>query len=273
MSLTGASEKMGVPEPLVQRAAAARAAAVGSTTDEILAAWAGGEAVEPAPAAEAAAPATEPSEPAEAVEPSEAAETAPAAAPAPAPTPSPTPATQPPAAEPPPRVPDPDGAPLLVGRHDSARAMLAAVVAVVLIGALTAAFAPTQAARSEVNAAVGLQPEYSDAALDGRQIYLNEGCAACHTMMVRANVADAGLGQVTRPQDVAPLAPATLGERRIGPDLAHVGDRDGIDLGSLSAFLENPGSVSLEAQHPPYGYLSDREIASLAQFLAENREP
>ena len=64
MSLSGAAAAMGIPEALVERSAAARAAESGSSIDEILAAWAGGETVqspssaetEPEPAPEDAAP-------------------------------------------------------------------------------------------------------------------------------------------------------------------------------------------------------------------------
>lgn len=42
--LSSAAEALGIPEPLVERAAAARAAEAGVEVDEILAAWAGGEA-------------------------------------------------------------------------------------------------------------------------------------------------------------------------------------------------------------------------------------
>ena len=45
MSLEGATAALGIPESLVQRSAEARAAETGQSVDEILAAWAGGEAV------------------------------------------------------------------------------------------------------------------------------------------------------------------------------------------------------------------------------------
>jgi len=66
--LSAAAEALGIPEAIVQRSAAARAAETGMTVDEVLAAWAGGGSVaastEPAPAAaEEVAPAE--SEPAE----------------------------------------------------------------------------------------------------------------------------------------------------------------------------------------------------------------
>lgn len=50
MSLAAAAQALGVPEALVQRSAAARAAETGMSVDEILAAWAGGEVIESAPA-------------------------------------------------------------------------------------------------------------------------------------------------------------------------------------------------------------------------------
>jgi len=90
--LSAAAEALGIPEAIVQRSAAARAAETGMTVDEVLAAWAGGGSVaassEPAPAAaEDEAPAE--SEPAETDE-------APTDAPVEDAPPSPPPAVLPP---------------------------------------------------------------------------------------------------------------------------------------------------------------------------------
>jgi MFS family permease len=79
--LTAASSALDVPEPLVQRSAAARAAANGTSIDDVLAAWAGG-----APVAAAAPPPAPVAAPVAAVEvapetPAAMAEPAPAAAP------------------------------------------------------------------------------------------------------------------------------------------------------------------------------------------------
>jgi mono/diheme cytochrome c family protein len=52
MSLAGAAAAMGIPESLVERSAAARAAESDAGVDEILAAWAGGESVAAAPSPE-----------------------------------------------------------------------------------------------------------------------------------------------------------------------------------------------------------------------------
>lgn len=56
MSLSGAASAMGIPEELVERSAAARAAESGVSVDEILSAWAGGEVVASPPSTPAPEP-------------------------------------------------------------------------------------------------------------------------------------------------------------------------------------------------------------------------
>ena len=69
MSLSGAAAAMGLPESLVQRSAEARAAETGASVDEILAAWAGGEApAAPEPAEPEVAEESTPDEPEAAAE-------------------------------------------------------------------------------------------------------------------------------------------------------------------------------------------------------------
>ena len=87
-NLSAAAESMGVPEPLVQRSAEARAAAAAASAEDVLAAWAGGSAAPTAPAAPVPEPPSEEAAPEPAVPPP--AEPAPAtsepvAEPAPAP--------------------------------------------------------------------------------------------------------------------------------------------------------------------------------------------
>lgn len=90
--LSAAAEALGVPESIVQRSAAARAAETGMTVDEILAAWAGGGSVAGSPPATAdeEAPAEEPTaEPEAGAQPEE--DAAPEAVPAEPVTSAPTP--------------------------------------------------------------------------------------------------------------------------------------------------------------------------------------
>jgi MFS family permease len=89
--LTAAADALNIPEPLVQRSAAARATANGTSVDDVLSAWAGG-----APAGGSAPPAEAPA-PAE-VETEAAAEETMAEAPAPAPEPAAQPEVMAPAA-------------------------------------------------------------------------------------------------------------------------------------------------------------------------------
>lgn len=89
--LSAAASALGVPEPLVERAAEARASAAGVSVDEILTAWAGGEAApsateEPAPEPEPEAEAPPTDEEAEPEE--EPAHTEPAPSPEPAAAPA-----------------------------------------------------------------------------------------------------------------------------------------------------------------------------------------
>ncbi len=90
--LSAAAEALGVPESIVQRSAAARAAETGMTVDEVLAAWAGGGLVAGSPpaAADEEAPPEEPTaEPEAGTQPEE--EAAPEAVPAEPVTPAPAP--------------------------------------------------------------------------------------------------------------------------------------------------------------------------------------
>lgn len=89
--LAAAAQVMGVPQPIVERSARAWAAASGASFEDVIAGWAGGEAVAAAPAAQApaeTAESTEATEPAEVPEsPAEAPPAAPAAPAQPAPVP------------------------------------------------------------------------------------------------------------------------------------------------------------------------------------------
>ena len=241
--LTAATAALGVPEPLVQRSAAARAAASGASIDDILAAWAGGE---PAPA------------------PASPAETAPAPA-----EPEPPPAEEPAAAapEPPPLVPEAPAAPtpedtrtwyeppVLVGGGDNPMRVLVGSVllfAVVILVGLVGPSLPTEA-----TGALSSELAFTEQAEAGRALYTTLGCAACHTQMVRPVVADVGLGPVTL-NDTNQV----LGARRFGPDLADVGSRMG--SGEIEAVLTQA------AGHPAYR-LSDDDLAALLAYLSQSK--
>jgi len=246
--LAAAAAALGLPESLVQRSAEARAAETGAAVDDILAQWAGGE-VAPAPAAEQQEPAPSP-------------EGEPEEAEAPAPEPAPTAAPevvievpdQAPATPPPAQPVGPYKPPVLVGTRDNPMTFLAGVVGlfvvVVLIG-LVGPSMPTEAPGARTS-----DIDFSSAALDGRDVYLVTGCAACHTQMVRPVVADVGLGPVTL-NDTNQV----LGTRRFGPDLADVGSR--VTGSQIEAIVGGLGG------HPAHD-LADDDLAALVAYLSES---
>ncbi len=243
--LDAASAAMGIPGPLVIRAAAARASESGVSAEEILTAWAGGA---PAPAAAPAAPASaaeaEPAPEPEGSPPVEAAP-APAAFEPPAPAAAPmAPAT--PAA--------PARPPVLIGSADNPMKVFGGAVALFLIVLLVGLVGP-----SAPLAAPGVRTsniDFSPSATEGRTLYARQGCASCHTQMIRPIIADVGLGAATL-NDTNQI----LGLRRYGPDLADVGSR--LDAAQLSAIATGAGG------HPSSGLGGD-ELNALVAYLSES---
>lgn len=248
--LEAASSAMGIPGPLVSRSAAARATEAGVSADEILAAWAGGA---PAPAA-ASAPTTD--GPATGEEGADAgAPDSPEAPPAP-PEPAP-PAFEPPAApSPAAATTTPGRPPVLVGADDNPMKVFAGAVGLFLIVLFVGIVGP--ATPTDIPGARSGQIGYSTAAENGRAVYAGQGCAFCHTQMVRPVVADAvGLGPATL-NDTNQV----IGIRRFGPDLADVGARLGAD--DLAAIVTGAGG------HPSMG-LGGEDLQELVAYLAESR--
>jgi len=101
----------------------------------------------------------------------------------------------------------------------------------------------------------------------GRDLYISQGCAACHTQMVRPVASDVGLGAVSVAGDYAYDAPAQMGTLRFGPDLMHVASREGFNPQALPAHLENPRSARPWSTMPSYSYLSDADIDALVTYI------
>jgi cytochrome c oxidase cbb3-type subunit 2 len=117
---------------------------------------------------------------------------------------------------------------------------------------------------------------YTPEELQGRSIYLREGCHYCHTQQVRAPEANRGMvrvagdiGPESAPGDYYYQSPVFWGTERQGPDLAHVASRAG--YGSSRAWqivhLKDPRSVSPGSVMPSFDYLSDAELEALASYL------
>jgi cytochrome c oxidase cbb3-type subunit 2 len=113
---------------------------------------------------------------------------------------------------------------------------------------------------------------YTPLELAGRNIYIREGCYACHSQMIRT-LRD----EVERygPYSLAVESrydhPMLWGSKRTGPDLARIGDKYS-DLWHV-AHLTNPRDVVPESNMPAYRWLArnDLKIEDLALHLATQR--
>ena len=244
--LSAAAQAMGVPEPIAERSARARAAASGQSYEDILAAWAGGQAVAAAPAeAPAETPAEAPAEQAPAEEVPAAEPAAPAAPAAPEPAAAPAPAAAVPRA--------PAKPPVLEAPADQPLLPIAGGLAVLILTVLLGIVFPSLPADSdEIRSS---QLALSEQALEGRDVYRRAMCASCHTQAVRAVVADVGVGPVT-------LADTNqvVGYRRLGPDLSNVGGRLG----------PNQIRAVLTGGSHPATPLSQAALDALVTYLGES---
>lgn len=105
------------------------------------------------------------------------------------------------------------------------------------------------------------------AALDGKRVYDDQGCAFCHTQNVRPVSNDLGLGKVTDSQRVVRDDRSELGLARIGPDLSCFGDRER-DALKISAFLSDPSSARTLSRMPSYRHLDQEEMDELTAYLS-----
>jgi cytochrome c oxidase cbb3-type subunit I/II len=111
-------------------------------------------------------------------------------------------------------------------RNLEARAgRLTAWVVIVLVGASLAQMAPTLLIPANIPVIASVQP-YTPLELAGRDIYIAEGCQACHTQQVRPILAEVKrYGEYSRAGEFVYDRPFLWGSRRIGPDLAREGGR------------------------------------------------
>lgn len=95
--------------------------------------------------------------------------------------------------------------------------------------------------------------------LEGRDIYIREGCHVCHTQMIRPLRAEVErYGPYSRAAESAWDHPFLWGSKRTGPDLARVGGRYSDDW--QREHLINPQALVPESVMPPFPWLAKREV-------------
>ncbi len=125
-----------------------------------------------------------------------------------------------------------------------------------------------QAMLGSVQAPPGLAP-YTAVQLQGRAVYMREGCIYCHSQQVRdpsfTTDVDRGWGtRATVPADYVYDRPHLLGTMRSGPDLINVGQRLP-DLDWHLIHLYNPRSLVQWSNMAAFPYLfEEKAIAQLS---------
>jgi cytochrome c oxidase cbb3-type subunit 2 len=96
-------------------------------------------------------------------------------------------------------------------------------------------------------------------ALEGRDIYVREGCYNCHSQMVRPLLGDtARYGHYSLAGEAVYDHPFQFGSKRTGPDLARVGGRYSDEWHRIH--LMNPRDVVPESNMPGYPWLATNTI-------------
>lgn len=104
----------------------------------------------------------------------------------------------------------------------------------------------------------GLKP-WPAVQLEGRDIYIREGCHVCHTQMVRPLRAEVErYGHYSVAGESVYEHPFLWGSKRTGPDLARVGGRYSDDW--HKAHLYNPRNVVPESNMPSFPWLFDNHL-------------
>lgn len=104
----------------------------------------------------------------------------------------------------------------------------------------------------------GLKP-HTALELEGRDIYIREGCHTCHTQMIRPFRAETErYGHYSVAGEHVYEHPFLWGSKRTGPDLARVGARYSDDW--HRAHLYNPRNVVPESIMPSYPWLFTTKV-------------
>lgn len=135
--------------------------------------------------------------------------------------------------------------------------MIVLIIVVVSLGGL-AEIVPLMFQKSVTEPIEGMQP-LSALQLEGRDIYIREGCVGCHSQMVRPLRAETErYGHYSVAGESAYDHPFLWGSKRTGPDLARVGGRYSDDW--HYTHLVNPRSVVPESNMPGFPWLAENQL-------------
>jgi cytochrome c oxidase cbb3-type subunit 2 len=148
--------------------------------------------------------------------------------------------------------------------------MVVCVLIVVSIGGLVE-IAPLFYLESTIEKVKGMRP-YTPLELQGRNIYIREGCYNCHSQMVRPFRDELErYGHYSLAAESMYDHPFQWGSKRTGPDLARVGGKYSDDW--HKTHMDDPRSVVPESVMPGYPFLAKTALRyqDIAAHLEANR--
>lgn len=100
---------------------------------------------------------------------------------------------------------------------------------------------------------------YSALRLEGRDIYIREGCMSCHSQMIRKSYSETErYGAYSIAAESIYDYPALWGSKRNGPDLARIGKR--YSDAWQQEHLKSPNSMILGSIMPSYSWLEETTL-------------
>lgn len=117
----------------------------------------------------------------------------------------------------------------------------------------------------------GLRP-YTALEMEGRDIYIREGCVGCHSQMIRPFRSETErYGHYSVAGESVWERPFLWGSKRTGPDLARVGQRYSDEWHRVH--LINPRNVVPESNMPGYPWLAENKLdgADIVKKMEVNR--
>jgi cytochrome c oxidase cbb3-type subunit 2 len=148
--------------------------------------------------------------------------------------------------------------------------LLIGIIIVVAIGGAVE-IAPLFWVNGTVEKVSGMRP-YTPLELEGRNVYVREGCYVCHSQQVRTLRDEVErYGHYSLAAESMYDHPFQWGSERTGPDLARVGGKY-TDQRHRS-HLEDPRAVVPESIMPPYKFLFEKELdyRDIRKLLMTNR--
>ena len=117
---------------------------------------------------------------------------------------------------------------------------------------------PLIMSREAVEPTPGVMP-YTAMQIEGRDIYVREGCYACHSQMIRPFRAETErYGHYSLAGEAVYDRPFQFGSKRTGPDLARVGGRYTDEW--QRAHLTNPRDLVPESNMPGFPWLNENPL-------------